>query len=102
MKKHYVYLRCNFEKTGDSIKSDSRLKSAKHFATKKQIPLKEWLKIYAICDINDLEINKIYYFENCTYKFNGKNFEQINYSYNNNFRKNILMSKFKSFIKYIN
>lgn len=101
MKNYYVYLKCNFEKTGDSIESNSRLDAAKYFSKKKQIPLKNWLNIYTVCDIDDLEINKIYYFECCSYKFNGKYFEQIN-TIDNNFRKNILMSKFKSFIKYIN
>lgn len=101
MKKYYVYLKCNFEKTGDYIESDTRLESAKHFADKKQIPLKDWLSIYTVCDIDDLEINKIYNFKCCTYKFNGKHFKLLTTN-NDTYRKNILMSKFKSFIEYIN
>ena len=47
-KRYYVHLRCNDEKTGDYIDSSSRLVAAEHFANKKRIDLKDWLKIYKL------------------------------------------------------
>lgn len=48
MKKYYSILRSVKEKTGDSYFGFSRLAAAKHFATKKLIALKDWLKIYSV------------------------------------------------------
>jgi len=48
MKKYYCILRSCSEKTGDSYFGLSRLSAAKHFAAKKLIALKDWLKIYSI------------------------------------------------------
>lgn len=48
LKNYKSYLKINDEKTGDSIDGTSRLNAAKYFAAKKNIPLKEWIKIYYI------------------------------------------------------
>ena len=48
IKLYYSYLKCNNEKTGDSILASSRLNAAIHFADKKKIALKDWLNIYSI------------------------------------------------------
>lgn len=47
MKKYHAILRSCKEKT-DSVFSFSRLSAAKHFAAKKLISLKDWLKIYTV------------------------------------------------------
>lgn len=48
MKRYYAILRACKEKTGDSYLGFSRLSAAKHFAAKKLISLKDWLKIYCV------------------------------------------------------
>jgi hypothetical protein len=48
MKTYYAILRTGNEKTGDSYFTFNRLTAAKHFAAKKLIPLKSWLKIYKV------------------------------------------------------
>ena len=48
MQKFYVHLKCNDELTGNSRIAPSRYLAAIHFANKKQISLKDWLKIYTI------------------------------------------------------
>lgn len=48
MKKYFAILRSCNEKTGDSVVAFSRLSAAKHFAAKKLISLKNWLKIYSV------------------------------------------------------
>lgn len=64
--KQYVYLKSGLEKTGDSIKSNSRLKAAKYFADKKRIPLKLWLNIYTVLPDGNFKTDKTYRFENRT------------------------------------
>jgi len=85
-KTYYVYLKTNLEKTGDYIKSDSRLFAAKYFAAKKNISLKDWLNIYTT--YNDKNLNDIlksnthleYKNSKFEYKFNKEKnmFELIN------------------------
>ena len=48
MTKYLAYLKNPIEKTGDWFIGSSRLQAAKYFANKKQISLKNWLKIYYI------------------------------------------------------
>lgn len=48
MKKYFVYLKVNNEKTGDYMISPSRKLAAQYFANKKQISLKDWLTIYKL------------------------------------------------------
>lgn len=48
MKKYFCILRSCSEKTGDSFFGFSRLSAAKHFAAKKLIAVKDWLKIYSV------------------------------------------------------
>lgn len=48
MKKYFVYLKINDEKTGDYMISPSRKLAAQYFASKKHINLKDWLQIYKL------------------------------------------------------
>lgn len=48
MKKYYVYLKINNEKTGDFINTDNEEIAITYFANKKQITIKEWKNIYYI------------------------------------------------------
>lgn len=56
---YHCYMLCDMEKTGDWVMTTSRLSAAKYFAKKKNISLKEWLKIYTAFSKSTYSINEM-------------------------------------------
>ena len=44
----YAYMKCNDEKTGDTIVTLDQSEAEEYFAQKKQIPVEDWKKIYYV------------------------------------------------------
>lgn len=69
---YYAYLKCNLEKTGDSVVAENRYFAAQYFAAKKDIDIKNWIDIYTVYPDKDLDL---YLYKTIELKYKNSLFE---------------------------